>query len=311
MRYIVLFFLVVGIASCSSKRDFLSAPSLKSEKQISKDLNYLTSDELLGREASQIGSALAAEYLAKQLEKYGMKPLFESFNDTLSNYENSWNVVAVQPGSDSTLRDEIIVLGAHYDHIGVIKAVDNDSIANGANDNASGSVILLDQVRRLSGIDNKRTIVYAFFNAEEKGLLGSKHLAQKMKQQGLNVVLMLNFEMLGVPMQRSYVTYGTGLELSNVGQMINEIAQEELVGELELAKQYNLFKRSDNYPFFEEFNIPSHTFCSFDFENYDYYHHVKDHAQYMDIEFMASFSQKMAKVISELVNVPQGEIRSI
>lgn len=309
MRISIVLVFFMCLLSCGTKKSMSLSPSISSEKLISKDLFYLTSDELLGREAGTQGADQASNYLIRELEANHIKPLFSSYKDTLSNYANSWNVVGVQEGKDSALRNEIIVLGAHFDHIGVVKPIENDSIANGANDNASGSVILLDQVRRLSGIDNKRTIVYAFFNAEEKGLLGSEHLALKMKESGLNVVLMLNFEMLGVPMDREYITYGTGLELSNVAELINDIAQEQLVGELALAKEYNLFKRSDNYPFYKHFDVPSHTFCSFDFENYPYYHHVLDHAELMDVAFMASFSEKMAKVINELVNIPQGNIR--
>ncbi|MHC5308939.1 M28 family metallopeptidase [Myroides sp. LJL116] len=309
MRIIIVLVFFMSLLSCGTKKSMSLSPSISSEELISKDLYYLTSDELLGREAGTQGADQASNYLIKELEANHIKPLFNSYKDTLSNYANSWNVVGVQPGKDNALKNEIIVLGAHFDHIGVVKPIDNDSIANGANDNASGSVILLDQVRRLSGMDNKRTIVYAFFNAEEKGLLGSEHLALKMKESGLNVVLMLNFEMLGVPMDREYITYGTGLELSNVAELINNIAQEQLVGELPLATEYNLFKRSDNYPFYKHFDVPSHTFCSFDFENYPYYHHVLDHAELMDVAFMASFSEKMAKVINKLVNMPQGNIR--
>lgn len=309
MRIIIVLVFFMSLLSCGTKKSIPLTPSVSNEVLMNNDLLYLTSDELLGREAGSQGADQASDYLIKELEVNHIKPLFSSYKDTLSNYADSWNVVGVQPGKDSNLSKEIIVLGAHFDHIGIVKPIENDSIANGANDNASGTVILLDQVRRLSHIDNKRTIVYAFFNAEEKGLLGSEHLALKMKEMGLNVVLMLNFEMLGVPMDREYITYGTGLELSNVGELINEIAQEQLVGELALAKEYNLFKRSDNYPFFKHFDIPSHTFCSFDFENYPYYHHVSDHAELMDVAFMANFSEKMAKVINKLVNSPQGKIR--
>ncbi|MHC5353779.1 M28 family metallopeptidase [Myroides sp. LJL115] len=309
MRIIIVLVFFMSLLSCGTKKGMYLSTSISSEELISKDLYYLTSDELLGREAGTQGADQASNYLIKELEANHIKPLFKSYKDTLSNYANSWNVVGVQPGKDNSLKNEIIVLGAHFDHIGIVKPIENDSIANGANDNASGSVILLDLVRRLSGMDNKRTIVYAFFNAEEKGLLGSEHLALKMKENGLNVVLMLNFEMLGVPMDREYITYGTGLELSNLSELINDIAQEQLVGELPLAKEYNLFKRSDNYPFYKHFDVPSHTFCSFDFENYPYYHHVLDHAELMDVAFMASLSEKMAKVINKLVNMPQGNIR--
>lgn len=299
----------LALVGCASHKSALNESIETAQLKIQTDLDYLTSDELRGREAGDIGNILAAEYLVKELKKSKVVPYFTSFNDTLTNFDNAWNVVGVLPGKDPELSKEVIILGAHFDHIGIVEAIEGDSIANGANDNASGSAILLDQVRRLAKMDNKRTIMFAFFNAEEKGLLGAKHLASRLKKQQADVVLMLNFEMLGVPMNESYMTYGTGLQLSNVSQVINDIAKQELVGVFPMAEEYNLFKRSDNYPFYTEFNIPSHTFCSFDFSNYDYYHHVFDHADLMDVKFMADFSQKMALVISEIVNLPQGEIK--
>ncbi|MHC5202884.1 M28 family metallopeptidase [Myroides sp. LJL119] len=299
----------LAFVGCATQKSSLDDKNLSARQEMQLDLNFLTSDELQGREAGKIGNHLAGEYLANQLKKNNIKPYFKTYNDTLSNYDDAWNIVGVLPGKDPKLSKEIVILGAHFDHIGIVQAVEGDSIANGANDNASGSVILLDQVRRLSKSNNKRTVMFVFFNAEEKGLLGAKHLAEKLKAHNTEPVLMLNFEMLGVPMKESFISYGTGLELSNVAELINEIAQEELVGELALANEYNLFKRSDNYPFYTEFNIPSHTFCSFDFSNYDYYHHVFDHAELMDVEFMADFSEKMANVINELINLPQGEIK--
>jgi len=251
----------------------------------------------------------AANYLADALQEYGIKPYYENYEDTLIDVENTWNVVGVIPGKDPKLKKEIVVLGAHYDHIGIQKPIAGDSIANGANDNASGVSILLELARNLAKKEMKRTVLVCFFTAEELGLLGSKHLAHRLKQEEANVVLMLNFEMLGVSMKREYVTFITGYDQSNLATKINEIAGENLAGRFEDAEKMQLFMRSDNYPFYSVFNIPSQTFSSSDFDNFVYYHHVKDEADLMDVPFMTALTNKFVPVVEKLINLPSGEIR--
>lgn len=306
-----LYSFLVGLllVGCSTMKSSSTELVRADKERISNTLYYLASDELEGRDTGAEGNRKAASFLSEHLAGYGISPFFTSYNDTLSNVNNSWNVVGVIPGNDKFLKDEVVVLGAHFDHIGIQKAIDGDSIANGANDNAAGSAIMLELARNLTKMDNKRTILVAFFTGEEKGLWGSKHLAKRLKSENVNVVSMLNFEMLGLAMKRDYMTYLTGYDESNLAEKLNELAGEPLVGKLEKAEEFKLFKRSDNYPFYLEFKIPSQSFSSFDFENYEYYHHVKDEAQFMDLDFMTSFTNKLIPVVSKLVNLPAGDIR--
>ncbi len=303
------FLVGVLLVGCST----LKTPSINSlsanKANITTTLNYLASDDLLGRDTGSEGNRQAADFLSEKLSEYSISPFFTSYNDTLVNVKDSWNVVGVIPGKDIELKDEVVVLGAHFDHIGIQKAIDGDSIANGANDNAAGSAIMLELARNLQLVDNKRTVLIAFFTGEEKGLWGSKHLAKRLKDSNVNIVAMLNFEMLGLAMNRNYMTYLTGYDESNLAEKINELADEPLVGKLAKAEEYQLFKRSDNYPFYLAFKVPCQSFSSFDFENYEYYHHVKDEARFMDLDFMTSFTDKLIPVVSKLVNLPSGEIR--
>lgn len=298
------------LASCTAttrvsevQRDEVSAVN------IGTTLNYLASDELLGRDSGKEGNIKAAAYLSKELKAYGIEPYYERYEDELVKVADTWNVVGVIPGKDPHLKNEIVVLGAHYDHIGIQEPVAGDSIANGANDNASGVSILLELARNLAKKDMKRTVLVCFFTAEELGLLGSEHLANRLKQDEANVVLMLNFEMLGVPMTREYTTFITGYDQSNLADKINEIAGENLAGRFEEAEKMKLFMRSDNYPFYVAYKIPSQTFSSSDFENFKYYHHVKDEAHLMDVPFMTELTRKFVPVVEKLINLPSGEIR--
>ncbi|MTG97267.1 MULTISPECIES: M20/M25/M40 family metallo-hydrolase [Myroides] len=310
MRVLGLFMCLL-LLSCGGVKQPAKADVSANMKNIEETVYFLASDEIKGRNTSTYENQVAAKYLADKLNEYHIKPFFTSYNDTLSTIKDTWNVVGVIEGTDKELASEYVVLGAHYDHIGIVsKLVEGDSIANGANDNAAGTAILLELSRNLAKLkESKRSVIIAFFTAEEIGLVGSKHLATRLKEANVNVVSMLNFEMLGLSMNRDYMAYLTGYDLSTLAERLNHYAGEALVGKLEKAEEYQLFKRSDNYPFYEAFKIPSQTFSSFDFENYEYYHHVKDEAHLMNYEFMTEFTNKVIPVVSKVINAPQGEIR--
>lgn len=278
-------------------------------------VTYLASDELNGRGSGSEGIEKAASFIENNFKKNKLKPYFNSYRDTLSNFDTSrgvaFNVVGVLEGSDPKLKNEYIILGAHYDHIGRSKPVEGDSIANGANDNASGTSAVLEFSKYFGKAKtNKRSIIFALFSAEEMGLLGSKHLAKKLKENGLNLYAMLNFEMIGIPMvDKDYLTYLTGYELSNLAEVTNNYAEENLTGFLPSAKQFRLFMRSDNQPFHKEFNVPSQTYSTYDFTNFDHYHKVGDEAHLMDYEHMSKLINKFIPVIENIANTSVKELK--
>ncbi|QLE01642.1 M28 family peptidase [Galbibacter sp. BG1] len=285
--------------------------SVVTASEVKKNLSFLASDELKGREAGSEGINAAASYIENIFQQNGVKPYFETYNDTLTNFEGpTYNIVGMVEGNDPSLKNEFVVIGAHYDHIGSGKPVGDDTIANGANDNASGTTAVIEFAKYFgTKKTNKRSMLFVLFSAEEKGLLGSRHLAKKLKEENFNLYAMVNFEMIGVPMQRETLTYLTGYKESNMAKKMNDYAGEEIVGFLPKAGEYNLFKRSDNYPFYEEFKVPAQTICTFDFTNYDYYHHVDDEKSEMDFEHMANVINKMTPVLEEMANTSEKEIK--
>lgn len=275
-------------------------------------MEYLASDELEGRGSGSEGISKAAEFIEGILKNNGIDPYFESYRDTLENYEGiAYNVVGVLEGTDPNLKKEYLVLGAHYDHLGIVNPENGDAIANGANDNASGTSTLLELARYFGKEkSNKRSLIFAFFSAEEKGLLGSRHLAKILKEEGLDLYAMLNYEMVGVPMVgKDHLVYLTGYELTNMAEVSNSYAGEKVVGFLPQAKEFNLFKRSDNYAFYQEFNIPSQTYSTFDFTNFPYYHKVDDEPAEMDFEHMANVVNKMIPIVRGIANSTDREIK--
>lgn len=306
--FMLLFLIQSGFAQASKNNSFEVSVA-----EVQEDLNYLASDELEGRDTGSEGIEKAAIYIQKHFEEIGIAPYFETYRDSFEiGKKEAYNVVGVLEGNDEKLKNEYILIGAHYDHIGHGKAVDGDEIANGANDNAAGTVGVLHLAKHLSEVDgNKRSIIFALFSGEEKGLKGSEHLAEKLKKEGIDLYTMVNLEMIGVPMKaKDYMAYVTGFEKSNLAEKFNEYSgNEKILGFLPQAEQMNLFKRSDNYPFYNEFKIPSQTICTFDFSNYPYYHHVDDEAEFLDATHMASLIKSLIPGLLQMSNTSEKEIK--
>ncbi|BAO55462.1 M28 family peptidase [Nonlabens marinus] len=295
----------LGTSTSTTQKKRVALPS-SNPTQIAIDVQYLASDELKGRETGSEGIELAATYLAERFEQMGIQPYGQNYRQPFTvNDLSGNNIVAIIPGSDKDLMKEVVVIGAHYDHIGMIQAVAGDSIANGANDNATGTASVMAVADLFKRLDfNRRTIVFALFSAEEKGLVGSRQLAAQMKAAGENVVAMINFEMTGTPMvNREYLAYLTGYDTSNMGEILNRENENRIVtGKLEAAAQMNLFMRSDNYAFYQEFKVPSQTISTFDFTNFEHYHQVGDEISGVDAQHMAKVVDATLPGILFIVN---------
>jgi hypothetical protein len=318
MKNLTYLILVLFLVSCNSTKKTTESDRLAeklrqiaqleipttSSIQIGEDVKFLASDELKGRDTGSEGIEQAAVFIENRFKQLDIQPFYDNYRDNFgAKGEIGSNVLSVLPGSDGTLKKEVVIIGAHYDHIGIMKGVAGDSIANGANDNASGTATVLAVAKILKELDfNRRTVVFALFSAEEKGLLGSTHLAKRMQGEGINVVAMINFEMTGTPMvDRPYIAYLTGYDLSNMGDVFNTSNTKRVVtGKLEKAAEFNLFKRSDNFPFYEVYGVPSQTFSTFDFTNFEHYHKVGDELDQIDARHMADV---VDAVIPGIVNI--------
>ncbi|WGK63569.1 M28 family metallopeptidase [Croceiramulus getboli] len=268
-------------------------------------MSVLASDALEGRDTGSEGINRAAVFIENYFKEHNVQPYFEEYRDFFDvNGTKAYNVVGVVPGNDPQLKDQFIVIGAHYDHIGRITPKDGDAIANGANDNASGTTTVLELAQAFAKANNnKRSIIFALFSAEERGLKGSAHLAQRLKEQGLDLYTMFNVEMTGVPMTtEDYLVYLTGYDRSNLAEQFNTYTGTTTIGFLPQAKEFNLFMRSDNYPFYEVFKVPSHTVSTFDFTNYAYYHQVDDELELMNFDHMAKVVNALFPGLQQMAN---------
>jgi hypothetical protein len=316
------FLLLFALLACKSNTTTVSEKESKSisepleitykvnEAEVSDFLKYLSSDELEGRETGTKGIEKAAVFLEDFFKKNNVKPYFSSYRDTLTNFKSpAYNIVGVLEGTDPVLKKEFVVLSAHYDHIGLEKKQQEDVINNGANDDASGVTAVAQMAKYFSETkSNKRSILLIFFAGEEKGLLGSKSLVQKLQKQNFNLYAQLNIEMIGVPMKRDYLAYITGFDKSNMAEKINEYTGKKTIGFLPKEAEYQLFYRSDNYSFYEAFRKPCQSISTFDFENFDFYHHVSDEFKLIDIPHMTSFIQEFLPAVTKIATTPTQEI---
>ena len=300
---------LAGVFSCNAQE---TATIDISAEEMKDNLEYLASDDLMGRKTGTEGIEKAANFITTIFEGKGVKPYYDTYRDhfKIGNVD-AFNIVGYLEGNDPDLKNEFVVIGAHYDHIGVGKEVDGDTIANGANDNAAGTTAVVELAKYFADInDNKRSVLFILFSGEELGLKGSFHSAKRLKEEGLDLYAMINLEMIGVPMEgKDYLAYVTGFEETNLAEKFNQYTGEKTLGFFEGAKKMNLFKRSDNYPFFAEFNVPAQTICTFDFTNYPYYHHVKDEVSEMNPEHMANVVEAIIPGIHQILNTQEKEIK--
>lgn len=186
----------------------------------------------------------------KSLPHFDLPTRLKATVDVKVSQITSENVVGILPGSDPKLRDELVVLSGHLDHLGVRSTGEGDRIFNGAMDNAAGIAVLLQIARDLrKGKAPKRSIVFAAVTAEEMGLLGSRAYVARAKSDQLNIVANLNSDMF-LPLYPMKNLTVFGLEESDLADDARAVARELGVNvQTDPQPQRNRFIRSDQYSF--------------------------------------------------------------
>ncbi len=161
------------------------------------------------------------------------------------------NVAGLLPGSDSTLKNEYVIMSSHLDHLGIGRPVDSDALYNGAMDNASGVASVLEIARLIkeSGIKLKRTIIFLAVTAEEKGELGSRYFAARPTVPANQIVADINLDMF-MPLHALKVIEVQGLGESTLGDTVRIAAKEQGIDvQADKEPEQNRFIRSDQYSF--------------------------------------------------------------
>ncbi len=218
-----------------------------------------------------------------------------------------FNVVGMLPGKSRP--EEYVILSAHYDHIGIIEADGQDSIANGADDDASGTTAMIALAKHFKALDNnERTLLFVAFTGEEIGMYGSKHFGNNIDPD--KVVAMINIEMIGKDSKFGPNTlYITGFEASNLGLLVQEqVKGSAFTFHPDPYPQQNLFYRSDNATL-AALGVPAHTFSTSQIDKDEYYHTVKDEVSTLDIENIRSSIEAIAHGIVGIVSGEQTPTR--
>lgn len=203
-----------------------------------------------------------------------------------------FNVAGMIPGK--TKPQEIVLISAHYDHLGIVKAVDGDAIANGADDDASGTTAVISLARYYKKLNNnERTLVFVAFTAEEIGGFGARYFSSQLNPE--DVVAMFNIEMIGKESKfGKNAAFITGYDKSDFG----EILQKNLVGtdfkfHPDPYPSQNLFYRSDNATL-AALGVPAHTISTDQIDTDKFYHTVNDEFETLDVSNIYSTIKAIA-----------------
>jgi len=278
--------------------------------QIADELGTLASDAMQGRGSGTPDELRAANYLAAELRQIGISPLGDNgdfVQDIFTTVRfrsgpREWhtrNVIGVLAGSDAQLKDQVLLLTAHMDHLGVGKPVNGDIIYNGADDDASGCVAVLQLARSLAaGPRPKRTVLFVFFGSEETGGQGDQYFLLHPPLPLDHIVANLEFEMIGRPdpAVRPDELWLTGYERSNLGP---ELARRgaKLVADPHPKEQF--FQRSDNFALARR-GIVAQTVSSYGLHSD--YHRPSDDVPHIDFKHMEQAITSMVEPVEWLAN---------
>ncbi|MEW7291461.1 M28 family peptidase [Aquimarina sp. 2304DJ70-9] len=221
--------------------------------------------------------------------------------------EYSQNVIGVVEGSDPKLKNEYIIYSAHYDHVGIGVPVENDSIYNGARDNAVGTVTVLSAAENIAKYPTKRSALFILFTGEEKGLLGSKWYVDHPVIPLDQMVYCFNSDNGGYNDTTKATIIGLGRTTAQ-----NDITEATKAFGLEAiddpAPEQGLFDRSDNVNFAAK-GIPAPTFSmgftSFNEEITKYYHQVTDNPDSVDYNYLFKFFQSYVLACRKIADNPK------
>lgn len=285
-------------------------------------LSVIAADSLQGRATATPGAAIAARLIAEAMHEMQLRPAGDSgyyqrvpllrtatgfaLADSLGGADlTDVNVVGVLPGADSTVGHEAVVVGAHYDHVGVGAAIAGDSIYNGADDDGSGVIATLAIARALAaGPPPKRTIVFLLTTGEEVGLLGTRWYVAHPVVPLEHTVADLQIEMIGRPdplVGGPGVAWLTGYERSTMGDIIKRAGLPIAPDPRPLQR---FFERSDNIAFARA-GVPAHTLSSFGM--HADYHQPADEVSRIDFRHMARVVEAAARLVHLLADGPKPE----
>ncbi len=314
----------------------LAAQRPTTAADVQRVLFPLADDSMAGRMTGTPGEAKAARFIAGAMQHIGLTPLGDSgyfqrvptaviplaqprrgrtervvlagsFADRdtfpVERRRNSVNVVGLLDGSDPRLKDEVILVDAHFDHVGVGMAINGDSIYNGADDDASGVTAVLEIARQLAaGPRPKRSVLFVATTGEEAGLLGTRWFIDHPAVPLARIVANLEIEMIARPDSLAGgagKAWLTGYERSTMG---DELAAAGIPIGPDRRPEQRFFERSDNIAFARR-GIVAHTLSTYNL--HADYHQPSDDVAHVDLDHMAAVINAAARATRLLADGPK------
>lgn len=267
---------------------------------IKEHVKVLASDTFEGREAGSRGGQAVGVYLGQQYQTFKLAGGASEKNYYQTFHGNCRNILGLLRGSDPKLRDEVILIGAHYDHVGYGTAENSRGavgyIHNGADDNASGAAGLVEIAQAICRLETapKRTILFALWDGEEKGLLGSKHWLSAPTIPLNRVKMVINVDMIGRLRKNTLTCFGSrtcrGLRRLVSGHNNSET--------LKLNYTWKLPENSDHWPFVQR-HVPVLMFHT---GLHDEYHTPNDDLDKLNYNGIQEVTRLMFHVAWDLAN---------
>jgi hypothetical protein len=309
----------------------VAAAARVTESQVHAVMFALADDSMQGRMTGSPGSAKAATYIASQMRDAGLVPGGDSgyfqrvpmammprsngrerlallpsvaARDTFPAAQRrpGVNVVGIIRGTDPVLSSQVILVDAHYDHLGIGKPVNGDSIYNGADDDASGTTAVIEIARAIAaGPAPRRTILFVATTGEEVGLLGTRWFIEHPTYSFKSIVANLEIEMIGRPDSlaggpgRAWLT---GYARSTMGAMFTAAG---LPISPDKRPDQHFFERSDNIAY-AQMGIPAHTLSTYNMHTD--YHRPSDELSRIDFNHMTRVIQAGVQAVTLLADGP-------
>lgn len=260
----ILVVLIVLMASDLTAESLLDGSSIVSAIEsirvddLKQHISTLASDALQGREGGSAGGHAASAYLLQQLRRQSVAPAGDD-RQFLQEFSGGMrNILASVPGRDERLRDEVVMVCAHFDHVGFGTPRNSRGpigyVHNGADDNASGVAALLEVIEAIRSLGKppRRTLLFAFWDGEEKGLLGSKHWISSPSLPLSQIKLVINSDMIGRLRPEGVEVTGTRAARGLRHLVTNANSSESQQGSPRLTLDFTWDMRadSDHHPFF-------------------------------------------------------------
>jgi hypothetical protein len=266
----------------------------------------LADDALEGREGGSRGGRAAGSYIVSHLEKLGLEPAGDN-GSWYQQFGGMRNILAIARGSDPAVANELVVVGAHSDHVGYGNSGNSYGpfgfVHNGADDNASGVAGLIEVAEAMQHLPNRprRPILFAFWDGEEKGLLGSYHFVRVRPAliAPMSIVFSVNLDMIGRLRGERLEVYGARTA-EGLRAAVFSSNNRPGATPLELAFDWAIEEDSDHYPFIAA-KIPTVMFHT---GLHDQYHRPSDDVQLVNFEGIEPVARLTLDFVTAVANDP-------